>query len=108
MANVISYRPSIGKLKLERIVKNKLHYKNLNQFLEHAVSKTLSEEIGSNPVVRKITLEVEKAIYKHVPLKFINAHGTKDAHEIEEAVKRTDKKGGWVSTKELMKKHGIR
>ena len=107
MANVISYRPAIGKDKLERLVKNKLHYKNLNQFLEHAVSKTLSEEIGTNPFVKKLTLDIEKAIYKHVPLKFVSAHGSKESHEIEDIVKRTDKKGGWTSTKELMKKHNI-
>jgi hypothetical protein len=108
MANVISYRPAIGKQKLEKIIKNKLHYKNLNQFIDHAVSKTLNEEMGSHHVVRKITHEVEKAIYKYVPMKFINATGSKDAKGIEESVKRTDKKGGWASTEELMKKHNIR
>jgi len=32
----------------------------------------------------------------------------KEAKGIEEAVKHSDKKGAWVSTEALMKKHGIR
>jgi hypothetical protein len=108
MANVISYHPTMEKQKLERLIKNKLHYKNVNQFIDHAVNKTLTEEMGNHPLAKKIAHEVEKAIYKYMPLKFVSATNTKESKGIEEAVKHTDKKGGWVSTEALMKKHGIK
>ncbi len=107
MANVISYRPGIGKQKLEKLVKNKLHYKNLNQFIDHAVSKTLSEEMSSSPLAKKIAREVEKAVYKYVPLKFVKPT-KEEAKDIEEAVRQADKKGNWVSAEHLIKKHNIR
>jgi hypothetical protein len=106
MASVISYRPVLGKEKLERLVKGKLHYKNLNQFIDHAVNKTLHEEMNENPVAKKIALEVEKAIYKYMPLKFVKPT-LKEAKEIETAIKRTDKSGKWTSAEELLKKHKI-
>lgn len=102
----ISYRPAIGKRRLERLVKSRLHYKNMNQFIDHAVSVVLNDEIGTSPVVRKMTVEIERVIAKHVPLKFINA-SPKEAKEIDESINRSKKKGGWISTKELMRKHNI-
>jgi hypothetical protein len=107
MAEVISYRPRIGKQKLERLVKTRLHYKNLNQFIDHAVNKTLDEEMGSNPLAKKIAREVEKAVYKYMPLKFTKPTPA-EAKGIEAAVKRADKRGSWISTEELIKKHRIR
>ena len=107
MTNAISYRPAIGKQKLERLVKTSLHYKNMNQFIDHAVNAALHEEMGTNPTIRKMTQEIERVIAKHVPLKFGNANA-KEAKEIEESINRSKKKGGWISTKELMKKHNIR
>ena len=105
MASVISYRPALGKDKLEKLVKGKLHYKNINQFIDHAVNKTLHEEMNDNPVAKKIALEVEKAVYKYVPLKFIKPT-PKEAKAIEKAIKPTDKSGKWTSAEELIKKHG--
>jgi hypothetical protein len=107
MASVISYRPGLGKEKLEKLVKGKLHYKNLNQFIDHAVNKTLHEEMNENPIAKKIAIEVEKAVYKYVPLKFLKPTA-KEAKEIETTVKRTDKSGKWNSAEELLKKHKIR
>jgi hypothetical protein len=104
MPDVISYRPTLGKLKLEQIVKGRLHYKNLNQFIDHAVNKTLSEEMGSNPVAKKIAMEVEKAVYKYVPLKLVQPTA-QEARDIEAAVKKTDKSGKWTTAEELLKKH---
>lgn len=106
MDTPISYRPAIGKRKLERIVISKLHYKNMNQFIDHAVSVVLSDEVGTNTTIRKITHEIERVITKHVPLNFINAN-EKEARELEESINGAKKKGGWISTKELMKKHNI-
>jgi hypothetical protein len=108
MANVISYHPTMEKQKLEKLIKDKLHYKNVNQFIDYAVNKALHEEMSTHPLAKKIAHEVEKAVYKYMPLKFVSATNAKEAKGIEEAVKHTDKKGGWVSTEALMKKHGIK
>ncbi len=107
MASVISYRPALGKNKLEKLVKGKLHYKNLNQFIDHAVNKTLHEEMHENPIAKKIALEVERAVYKYVPLKFVKPT-PKEVKDIEMAVKRTDKSGKWTSAEDLIKKHNVR
>jgi hypothetical protein len=58
--------------------------------------------------MKKIMHEVKKAVYKYMPLKFVNVTNTKEAKGIEETVRHEDKKDGWVSTETLMKKHGIR
>ena len=107
MESVISYRPGLGKRKLEKLVKGRLHYKNLNQFIDHAVNKTLHEEMNENPIAKKIALEVEKAVYKYVPLKFVKPTA-KEAREIEAAVKRTDKSGKWIPAEKLLTKHKTR
>ena len=52
--------------------------------------------------------EVKKSVYEYMPLKFVNVTNAKEAKGVEETVKYTDKKGAWVSTETLMKKHGIR
>src|SRR5277367_373616 len=108
MANVISYHPTMEKQKLKKLIKNKLHYKNVNQFIDYAVNKTLTEEMSAHPLAKKIAHEVEKAVYKYMPLKFVNVTNAKEAKGIEEAVKHSDKKGHWVSTAALMKKHSIK
>lgn len=61
----------------------------------------------NNPIssAKKIALEVEKAVYKYVPLKLIKPT-SKEAKTIESAVKRTDKSGKWTSAEALIKKHG--
>jgi hypothetical protein len=107
MESVISYRPALGKRKLEKLVKGKLHYKNLNQFIDHAVNKTLHEEMNENPVAKKIALEVERAVYKYVPLKFMKPT-QQETKAIEAAVKRTDKSGKWTSAADLIKKNNVR
>ncbi len=106
MSSVITYRPTLGKLRLEKLVKSRLHYKNMNQFIDHAVNKTLAEEINGNSVAKQIAAEVEKAVYKYVPLKLVKPTPS-EAREIKAAIKRTDRKGKWTPAEELMKKHGI-
>ncbi len=54
-----------------------------------------------------MTHEIQKVIAKHVPLKFINANEEESKH-LEDSINRSKKKGGWVSTKELIKRHNIR
>jgi hypothetical protein len=78
----------------------------LNQFIDHAVNKTLSEEMGGNPIAKRIAMEVEKAVYKYVPLKFVQPT-VQESREIEAAVKRTDKSGKWTPAEELLRKRRV-
>ena len=106
MEGVISYRPGMGKSKLEVLVKKKLHYKSVNQFIDQAVTRALHNEIQPHSVASKIAHEVEKAVLKYVPLKFTKASAG-ESKEIARIVKRTDRSKGWVSAEQVMKKHNI-
>jgi hypothetical protein len=103
MEGVISYRPRMGKSKLESLVKNKLHYKSVNQFIDHAVTKTLQEEFGDDPLAKKIANAVYKVVSEHSALKFARPTD-KEAQEIERIVERTKSKGKTVSAKTLLRK----
>ncbi len=46
------------------------------------------------------------AVMKNGKSVFVSVN--KEAKSIEQSVKRSDKKGGWVSTETLIKKHNIR
>ena len=67
MEGVISYRPSIGKKKLQDAVKN-LSFENTNQFIDFAVMNYLASK--SDPKVGKLVADLVEAIYAHAPLKF--------------------------------------
>jgi hypothetical protein len=101
MEGVISYRPRMGKSKLESLVKNKLHYKSVNQFIDHAVSKTLQEEFGHNLLAKKISDLVYKVVSEHSELKFIKP-SAKESAEIERIVHKT--KGEAIAAESLLKK----
>jgi hypothetical protein len=104
MEGVISYRPRMGKRKLESLVKSKLHYRSINQFIDHAVSKALHEEFGHHPLAKKIADIVYKAVADHAELKFTRPTGD-EAREIEDIAGRTMGTARAVSAKELLKKH---
>ncbi len=97
---VVSYRPRMGKSKLEHIVKNKLHYKNVNQFIDHAVTKTLQEEFGHHPLAKKISDLVYRVVAEHSELKF-SKPTMSEAEEIEKIVQKTKKT---VSAGDVLKK----
>jgi len=103
MEGVISYRPRMGKSKLESLVKNKLHYKSVNQFIDHAVTKTLQEEFGHHPLAKKISDLVYKVVSEHSELKFVKP-STAEAAQIEEIVQRIGQKRKTVSADSLLKK----
>jgi len=103
MEGVISYRPRMGKSKLESLVKNKLHYKSVNQFIDHAVSKTLQEEFGDNPLAKKIADLVYKVVSEHSELKFVKPT-SEEADEIEKIVQKTMLQRKTVSAQALLKK----
>ena len=67
MEGVISYRPSIGKKKLQDAVK-KLSFENTNQFIDYAVMNYLAAK--SDPKVGKLVSDLVEAVYAHAPLRF--------------------------------------
>ena len=108
MEGVISYRPKLGKAKLKKLVVQKLHYNNINQFIDHAVSKTLRDELGTDPKAKKMVEEVVETIYRHMPLKFVKPT-PKEAAEIRaKAGEVLNGKVKGISAEELLKKHNIR
>ncbi len=88
MEGVITYRPSIGKKKLQEAVK-KLSFENTNQFIDFAVMNYLAAE--SDPKVGKLISDLVEAVYKHAPLKF-RKPTPKEHREIMDRVK--DMKAG--------------
>ena len=83
MDGVITYRPSIGKKKLQDAVK-KLSFENTNQFIDFAVMNYLAAK--SDPKVGKLVAELVEAVYKHSPLKFRKTT-SKEHREIMSRVK---------------------
>ena len=83
MEGVITYRPSIGKKKLQDAVK-KLSFDNTNQFIDFAVMNYLAAK--TDPKVGKLVAELVEAIYNHSPLKF-RKPTTQEHREIMERVK---------------------
>lgn len=104
MGGVISYRPRMGKHKLESLVKNKLHYRSINQFIDHAVAQALSEEFGHHPLAKKIADIVYKAVADHAELTFIKPT-PEEAKEIEAIAERTTRENKAIPAKELLKKY---
>jgi hypothetical protein len=83
MEGVITYRPSIGKKKLQEAVK-KLSFENTNQFIDFAVMNYLAAK--SDPKVGKLVAGLVEAVYKNSPLKFRKTT-PKEHEEIMERVK---------------------
>ncbi len=73
---------------------------------EEKEEKIADENLKIEKGGSKISFEIERVIAKHVPLKFVKANSN-EAVELEESINRSKKKGGWLSIKELMKKHHI-
>lgn len=105
MEGVISYRPKLGKNKLKKLAIQRLHYRNINQFIDHAVSKALRDELGTNPKAQKMVEEVVETIYRHMPLKFVKPT-PKEASEIRaKAGEVLSGKVKSIPAEELLKKH---
>lgn len=83
MEGVISYRPSIGKKKLQSAIKD-LSFENTNQFIDFAVMNYLASK--SDPKVAKMVSDLVEAVYRHAPLKFTKPT-PKEHKEIMERVK---------------------
>jgi DNA gyrase/topoisomerase IV subunit B len=103
MEGVVSYRPRMGKSKLESLVKNKLHYKSVNQFIDHAVTKALQEEFGHDPLAKKIADLVYKVVSENLELKFTRP-SAKEAEEIERIIQKTGTKKKTISARTLLRK----
>ncbi len=104
MEGVISYRPRMGKHKLESLVKNKLHYKSINQFIDHAVAQALNQEFGHHPLAKKIADLVYQVVADHASLSFVKPTA-EEAKEIDEIAARTVGSGKGVSAKDVLGKY---
>jgi hypothetical protein len=104
MEGVISYRPRMGKHKLESLVKNKLRYKSINQFIDHAVAQALNQEFGHHPLAKKIADLVYQVVADHAALSFVKPTA-EEAREIDEIASRTMRTGNSVTAKNLLGKH---
>ena len=104
MEGVISYRPKMGKKKLEALVKTKLHYKSINQFIDHAVAQALQEQFGHHPLAKRIADIVYKAVADHAPLRFVKPT-PEEAGEIEASTRRAQSAGNAVPAREVLKRY---
>jgi hypothetical protein len=103
MEAVISYRPRIGKSKLEDLVKNKLHYKSVNQFIDHAVTRALQDDFGHHPLAKKISDMVYRIVVEHAELQFAKPSAA-EAREIEEIAQKTMAHNKGISAKDVLKR----
>ncbi len=68
--SVISYRTKLDRRFLEKAAVQKLKYKSVNAFIDHAVETALRNELGANTPAKKIVQEIAHVVAKHYPLNF--------------------------------------
>jgi len=68
--SVISYRTKMDRKTIEKFAVQKLKYRSVNAFIDHAVQKTLLDELGAGSHAAKIAQEVQNVVLKHLPLRF--------------------------------------
>jgi len=82
--SVISYRTKLDRRFLEKAAVQKLKYRSVNAFIDHAVEKALKDELGTDTTVKKIAQEVAHVIAKHYPLKFRAAGVTEEKEMLKD------------------------
>jgi hypothetical protein len=68
--SVISYRTKMDRKTIEKFAVQRLKYRSVNAFIDHAVQKTLMDELGAGSHAAKIAQEVQGVVLKHFPLRF--------------------------------------
>ena len=68
--SVISYRTKMDRRFLEKAAVRTLKYRSVNAFIDHAVEKTLHDELGADTPSKKMAQEIEGLVKKYVPLTF--------------------------------------
>lgn len=102
--SVISYRTKLDRRFLEKAAVQKLKYRSVNAFIDHAVEKTLRDELGANTPAKKIALEVAQVLSKHYPLNFRAA----SANEEKEMLKDLeDLKSGKVKAVRVTRQRAV-
>ena len=81
---MISYRTKLDRKILENYAVDRLKYRSVNAFIDHAVQKALREELGADTHARKIAQEVHDAVLKHLPLKFRPASSQEEREMLRE------------------------
>jgi hypothetical protein len=82
--SVISYRTKLDRKFLEKTAVQKLKYRSVNAFIDHAVETTLKEELGGNAPAQKIVREIAHVVAKHYPLHFRAANAREEREMLKD------------------------
>jgi hypothetical protein len=82
--SVISYRTKLDRRFLEKAAVQKLKYRSVNAFIDHAVEKALKDELGAGTPAKKIAQEIEQVVAKHYPLNFRAANATEEKEMLKD------------------------
>lgn len=93
--SVISYRTKLDRKFLEKAAVQKLKYRSVNAFIDHAVERTLQEELGADTPAKKIAQDIARVVSKHYPLKFRAANAKEEKEMLKDL---EDLKTGKVKT----------
>jgi len=82
--SVISYRTKLDRRFLEKAAVQKLKYRSVNAFIDHAVEKALKDELGADTPAKKIAHEIAQVVAKHYPLKFRAASASEEKEMLKD------------------------
>lgn len=82
--SVISYRTKLDRKFLEKAAIQRLKYRSVNAFIDHAVEKTLREELGAGGPAERIAQEIAHVVAKHVPLSFRPANAKEEKEMLKD------------------------
>ena len=68
--SVISYRTRMDRKFLEKVAVKRLKYRSVNAFIDHAVERTLADELGAGTPAKRLAGEIASLVTKHYPLSF--------------------------------------
>jgi replicative DNA helicase len=83
----VSYRPSMGKETLVKIVINQFHQKNLNNFIDEAVKERIVRLMHRENEIEKLGLDVGKFLFERSGWK-VSEPGPKLNKTLDEEIKK--------------------
>jgi replicative DNA helicase len=83
----VSYRPSMGKATLVKIVINQFHQKNLNNFIDEAVKDRIVRLMHRENEIEKLGLDVGKFLFERSGWKVFEP-GPKLNKNLDEEIKK--------------------
>ncbi len=82
--SVISYRTKLDRKFLEKAAVQKLKYRSVNAFIDHAVERALKDELGADTPAKKIVQEIADVVSKHYPLNFRAANAKEEREMLKD------------------------